>query len=197
MTQVPLQNPPSRARSPKSMRSRSALSGPVRPNSSWAGRSTATEGEKQGPTLRRAGELFSELTLGSFEDLELDYDEQDRPRLVGRRPDGERVKVEGLSQGPVDQLYLALRISALEDYAERKQCLPFIADDLFINFDDLRAEAGLKILGRLAQRCQVIFFTHHDHLSDIAERALEGKAQVWRMAPLTGRHLAKPSKIAS
>ena len=139
--------------------------------------------EKQGPTLKRAGELFSELTLGSFEGLELDYDKHDRPRLVGRRPDGERVKVEGLSQGSVDQLYLALRVSALEDYAERKQCLPFIADDLFINFDDLRAEAGLKILGRLAQQCQVIFFTHHDHLSDIAERALEGKARVWRMAP--------------
>ena len=136
--------------------------------------------EKQGPMLKRAGVLFSELTLGSFEGLELDYDHQDRPRLVGRRPDGERVDVKGMSDGTVDQLYLALRVSALEDYLRRGRSLPFIADDLFINFDERRSEAGLRILGRLARQCQVIFFTHHDHLVRIAGRALGRNVRVWR-----------------
>lgn len=137
--------------------------------------------EKQGPMLKRAGALFRDLTLGSFEALELDYDRQDRPRLVGRRPDDERVAVDGMSEGSVDQLYLALRIAALEDYVGREQRLPFIADDLFINFDDSRAEAGLKLLGQLAERCQVIFFTHHDHLAEIARDALNGKAREWHL----------------
>ncbi|MDE0104271.1 MAG: AAA family ATPase [Bryobacterales bacterium] len=137
--------------------------------------------EKQGPMLKRAGELFSELTLRSFEGLELDYDEHDRPRLVGRRPSDERVGVDGMSEGTVDQLYLALRVASLEDYLGRGRSLPFIADDLFINFDDSRSVAGLRILGVLAQQCQIVFFTHHDHLGELAGRALEGKARVRRL----------------
>lgn len=49
--------------------------------------------------------------------------------------------MSGLSTGTADQLYLALRIAAIEDYLERVDTLPFIADDLFINFDDERAVA--------------------------------------------------------
>jgi uncharacterized protein YhaN len=136
--------------------------------------------EKQAPMLRKASQLFGDLTLGSFAKLELDFDD-DRPRLVGCRPSGERVQVSGMSDGSVDQLYLALRVAALEDYLEEAQPLPFVADDLFINFDDERAAAGLRVLGRLAKRCQVIFFTHHDHLVEVARGALPRTAPVSRM----------------
>ncbi len=39
-----------------------------------------------------------------------------------------------------------------------------MADDLFINFDDERAKAGLRALRELSKRTQVVFLTHHDHL---------------------------------
>lgn len=136
--------------------------------------------EKQGPMLKKASGLFSDLTLGSFEGLELDFD-GDRPLLVGRRSSGERIRVRGLSDGSVDQLYLALRIAALEDYLEEASPLPFVADDLFINFDDERAAAGFRALGRLAKVCQVLFFTHHEHLINIAQKALPVPAPVLRM----------------
>jgi uncharacterized protein YhaN len=42
--------------------------------------------------------------------------------------------------------------------------MPFIADDLFINFDDKRAAAGFQVLNELAKKTQVLFFTHHQHL---------------------------------
>ncbi len=45
--------------------------------------------------------------------------------------------------------------------------MPLIADDLFINFDDRRAEAGLQVLGDLSSKMQVIFLTHHDHLVNL------------------------------
>ena len=134
--------------------------------------------EKQGPLLREAAKLFGELTSGSFENLEIDFDSQDRARLVGRRPSGERVDVSGMSDGTTDQLYLALRIAALAQYLESAQPLPFVADDLFINFDDDRAAAGFRALGRLAQKCQVIFFTHHAHLVEVARSALGDRASV-------------------
>ena len=128
--------------------------------------------EKQAPILKRAGKLFAALTGNSFDTLRVDFDDQDRARLIGVRPGGAIVPVAGMSAGTADQLYLALRVASVEDYLDRAAPLPFIADDLCINFDDERAAAGLKVLSELASRTQVIFFTHHRHLVDVARAAL-------------------------
>ena len=128
--------------------------------------------EKQGPLLKRAGELFRVLTRDSFERLEVSFDEPDAMRLMGVRSDGELVPVPGLSTGTEDQLFLALRIAAVEDYLARAVALPFVADDLFINFDSERSAAGFRVLGQLAERTQVLFFTHHSHLVDLARETL-------------------------
>lgn len=129
--------------------------------------------EKQGPLLRRAGDLFAILTTGSFAGLQMDFGERDLPHLVGIRPDDQRVETDGMSDGARDQLYLALRVAAIEDYLERAVALPFVADDLFVNFDNERAAAGFRVLADLAQKTQVLFFTHHQHLVEIAQAALE------------------------
>jgi uncharacterized protein YhaN len=50
--------------------------------------------------------------------------------------------------------------------------MPFVADDLFVHFDDARASAAFEILGALSERTQVLYFTHHDHLVGVARRAL-------------------------
>lgn len=130
--------------------------------------------QMQAPLLTRAGRLFAGLTNSSFAGLELEYDEQDAPRLAGAHADVTRVGVDGMSTGTLDQLYLALRIASVEEYLGRAPQLPFIADDLFINFDDLRAQAGLAILAQLATRTQVIFLTHHQHLVELAEATVPG-----------------------
>ena len=128
--------------------------------------------EKQAPMLKRAGELFAILTCGSFQTLQLEFDEHDNMQLAGLRHDGRRVPVGGMSTGTADQLYLALRIAAIEDYLDHAEPMPFIADDLFINFDDKRAVAGFRVLGELAKKTQVLFFTHHEHLLEVARKAL-------------------------
>ena len=119
--------------------------------------------------LSRASTLFSQFTLGSFERLRVDFDKEPMV-LEGQRPDRSVVGISGLSDGTRDQLYLALRLAALELHLEQAAALPFIADDLFINYDDERAEAGLQALAQLSERTQVIFFSHHPHLADIAHR---------------------------
>jgi uncharacterized protein YhaN len=129
--------------------------------------------EKQGPLLTRASHLFMTLTLGAFSRLMVEFDD-DTPRLAGVRADEVTiVPVEGMSEGTVDQLFLALRIAAVEDTVAQGVQLPFLADDLFINFDDERAEAGFRVLAELGQKTQVMFFTHHAHLAAVAERALK------------------------
>ncbi len=128
--------------------------------------------EKQAPLLKRAGVLFRIITGGSFSSLEVAFGDHDNAHLTGVRPRGGIVPVSGMSTGTADQLYLALRVASVEDYLERADGLPFVADDLFINFDDERASAGFRVLQELAQKTQVLFFTHHQHLVDIARKTL-------------------------
>ncbi len=128
---------------------------------------------RQGPMLARASEIFQALTLGSFSRLLVDADSHDSPRLVSIRTDGNKpVEVPGLSEGTRDQLYLALRLAALDQQASQGSRMPLIADDLFINFDDRRTAAGLQVLGDVSRRMQVILLTHHDHLVPLARQVL-------------------------
>ncbi len=126
---------------------------------------------KQGPMLAKASAIFKTLTLDSFSRLLVDAEGQS-PRLLGIRPSGEQVDVAGMSVGSRDQLYLALRLAAMELQVEQGLNMPLIADDLFINFDDDRTAAGLKVLGDLSQHMQVVFLTHHDHLVPLARKVL-------------------------
>jgi uncharacterized protein YhaN len=123
---------------------------------------------RQDPLLKRASEIFSKLTLGGYSELRVDYDSQS-PRLLGLCADGATiVDVDSMSEGTTDQLFLALRLAAVEQSIAAGVRLPFLADDLFVNFDDGRAAAGFEVLAELARSTQVLFFTHHAHLSAIA-----------------------------
>ena len=79
-----------------------------------------------------------------------------------------------MSDGTRDQLYLALRIATLERYLSQPgaEPLPLIVDDILLNFDDARSEATLSVLGELAALTQVMFFTHHSRLVELARRVI-------------------------
>ncbi|MFS8112874.1 AAA family ATPase [Rhizobium jaguaris] len=124
------------------------------------------------PVITRAGELFSLLTGRRFARLVEEHDEKDVLQLLAERPGGERVPLEGLSEGTGDQLYLALRLAFLEDYSSRNEPAPLIVDDIFQTFDDDRASAGIKALAGTAERFQTILFTHEMSLVEIAKREI-------------------------
>ncbi|AJR26625.1 AAA family ATPase [Sphingomonadaceae bacterium G21617-S1] len=129
----------------------------------------------QDPMLLRAGEIFSTLTTGRYAALRIDADGA-TPRLLGLRDDGRTVvEIGAMSEGTADQLFLALRLAAVEQSVVAGVRLPFLADDLFVNFDDRRSEAGFQVLAELARSTQVLFFTHHPHLAAIA-RSVVGEA---------------------
>jgi uncharacterized protein YhaN len=133
--------------------------------------------EKQGPLLQRAGAIFSTLTSGSFSKLIVDF-EREPMVLEGLRADGTLVGISGMSDGTRDQLYLALRLAALEMHLEQAMPLPFIADDLFINYDDVRSKAGFEALKGLSEQTQVIFLSHHDHLIPTVQEVFGGEVNV-------------------
>ena len=77
-----------------------------------------------------------------------------------------------MSLGTADQLYLALRLATLETYLDRREPLPLVVDDILIQFDNARAAATLSALAALSRRTQVLVFTHHEHLRDLAARVV-------------------------
>ena len=131
------------------------------------------------PILSRAGAYFRKLTCGSLTTIESDFDESDQPVLVGLRSTGERLRVEAMSTGTRDQLYLALRLATLDHYLESAEPLPFIVDDILIQFDDDRSRATLDALADFSAKTQVILFTHHDRVVQEATELKDRTSQVF------------------
>ncbi len=136
----------------------------------------------QGPVLGRASELFRELTCGAFSGIQTDYDDKGTPIIVGMRSTStdsdahsgsERVDITGMSEGTCDQLYLALRLASLDEYLSQHDPVPLLIDDLLIRFDDARSAATLRVLEAVSQHTQVIVFTHHEHVVELAEKTLD------------------------
>jgi DNA repair protein SbcC/Rad50 len=125
----------------------------------------------QGPLLARASELFATITCGRFDKVATDFDE-DMTILVGVRPNGKRETVGNLSSGTRDQLFLALRLAAIESHVANQEPMPVVVDDIVINFDDASSSATFKVLAELSKKTQVLFFTHHEHLLERAASAI-------------------------
>lgn len=108
--------------------------------------------------LKRASEIFHRLILGSFDGLTVEYDKKDQPVLMGLRHQNDNVEISGMSDGTADQLYLSLRITSIEKYVKENEPIPFIVDDILVNFDDKRAKEILKVLLELSKQTQIILF---------------------------------------
>jgi uncharacterized protein YhaN len=78
------------------------------------------------------------------------------------RSDGRNVRLNELSRGTAEQLYLALRFGLIEHFAEEAEPLPIVMDEILVNFDGPRAASTAAAVRRLAERHQVLYFTCHD-----------------------------------
>jgi uncharacterized protein YhaN len=132
----------------------------------------AVERDGESETLRRIGEIFKTLTGGAYSRVltEIGDDNVTRLILIQRDFPDERQSVRELSEGTRDQLYLALRLAAIETHAATGPPLPFIGDDILQTFDDGRALAAMQVLMEISQSVQVILLTHHPHVLDLAAR---------------------------
>ena len=148
-----------------------------------AGLDRLRAGEDSG-LLRRIGHAFSRITGGAYCGVDADEDEKGAPFLGALEAGAARTKrVAQLSEGTRDQLFLALRLVMLEDYAHRAPAPPFIADDLLQTFDDYsRTANALAALADLSQRVQVIVLSHHRRLADAARGLPEGIISVCDLA---------------
>jgi uncharacterized protein YhaN len=129
----------------------------------------------QGPLLAAASRWFARVTGGRWSALRPGWS-GDVQVLFAERDDGTRLPIDGLSEGTADALYLALRLAAIEVRLASAPPVPLLLDDVLMTFDDDRAALALQGLAELGRRNQVVYFTHHRHLVDLAARVLPADA---------------------
>ena len=96
---------------------------------------------------------ISEITNGKYNKVMFN----DEQGLLVETENGNYVQMSKLSIGTIDQLYLSLRLSMLEDLSEEK--MPIMLDEAFAYYDDERLENILKYLNEKTNNHQIIIFT--------------------------------------
>ena len=139
--------------------------------------------QNESSIVGRAENFFRRLTLNHYVHLMVEYDHND-PYLEAEDASGHRRRATQMSDGTRDQLYLALRLAFISQHLEQGEPLPLILDDILVNFDDERTQATLEVLNELAERTQILYFTHHQLVVDLAERLRPRQAKIHYLAQL-------------
>lgn len=123
-----------------------------------------------GPLLNeKTAKIFGTLTGGKYENViisrNFDINVQDTGSEVSH-------EWQYLSSGTIDQAYLALRLAVAELLTSENVGLPLLLDDVFLQYDDSRAEQGIRFLmeflNERAKGTQIILFTCHKRMIDLA-----------------------------
>jgi uncharacterized protein YhaN len=117
--------------------------------------------------MARASESFALISRGTYSEL-VTQPSNESEVLIAKGSDGSSKIASELSKGTRFQLYLALRVAGYHEFARAHTLAPFLADDIMETFDDFRAEEAFRLLAGMAATGQVIYFTHHRHLCEIA-----------------------------
>ena len=103
---------------------------------------------------RRVSEILCAVTDGVYDRVSINED-----LSVTLRRNGQAIPLEALSRGTIEQVYLALRLSAAELLYPGK-ALPVLLDDTFAYYDDARLHNTLRWLAE-NHKGQVFLFTCH------------------------------------
>jgi uncharacterized protein YhaN len=130
------------------------------------------EAERQPAVIQRAQEIFSSLTDGRYTRLATPIGRFE-PSVADQKSAGKTP--EELSRATAEQLFLALRLSYIENLAGAHPALPILMDDVLVNFDDQRRPAAARVIADFAAGRQIIFFTCHSATIDaFAEAGVKG-----------------------
>ncbi len=111
--------------------------------------------------------IFSGVTKGAYRSVDISKDldiKVNREDTLGAK------EWQFLSSGTADQAYLSLRIALAKLIEGEENSLPLILDDPLTQYDDMRAEAALSYLSDYAKSHQIMLFTCHSKIKDVAEK---------------------------
>ncbi len=123
------------------------------------------ERERQPETLREASTFLNQLTNGKYTRI---WTPLGTNQLKIDDAAGKSLRLDVLSRGTREAVFIALRLSLAAAYARRGVMLPLVLDDVLVNFDGDRAVHAAKTLKTFAELGhQVMMFTCHQHIVDI------------------------------
>jgi uncharacterized protein YhaN len=139
--------------------------------------------ENQDEIINLAKGYFLTITNGFYKDLEIENNclvgirkksnsKVSDDNILAHDISDEQIRVEHtkMSEGTRDQLFLSLRLAFISLFNSKSQKkLPFLVDDIFINFDEVRIKLGLKLLKEFSKTTQVIFFTHSKRVEELSK----------------------------
>lgn len=137
------------------------------------------EKENQPAMIAKVSQLLSLMTDGKYS--QFDRTGSGKQNILIRRHDGVELTPDQLSTGTREQLYLSIRLAYVLDYCEKHEPLPIVVDDVLVNFDDDRARQTLRALLSISEHTQVLFFTCHNHMVDLARDILPDLAPIQLM----------------
>ena len=109
---------------------------------------------------------ISNITNGKYNNIRFN----DEEGLIVEIENGDYIPASKLSVGTIDQLYLSLRLSMIEDLS--KESMPIILDETFAYFDDERLENVLKYINDKFKNHQVILLTCTNREKEILDKNL-------------------------
>lgn len=104
--------------------------------------------------IEKTSLYFREITEDKYEYVMID---DDLNLSVKSRDLGITIDEKNLSTGTIGQLYLSFRLALIEIISEEK--IPLIMDDALLTFDDRRARTTMKLLKKISEDRQVLYFT--------------------------------------
>ena len=107
--------------------------------------------------------LIEKISNGKYKKANFDADKG----LIVEREDGEYINCNNLSTGTIDQLYLSLRLSAMNEISEED--MPIILDESFAFYDNERLKNILKFISDNYKGKQIIIFTCSNREKEILD----------------------------
>ena len=102
---------------------------------------------------RMANSIFSDLTYGRYDKIKLN-----KSGLKVQHCSDVLFEPHELSQGTLEQLYVALRLAFIVNASSMVK-MPILIDDAFVNFDELRKKSMYQVLTKFSKDYQILFFT--------------------------------------
>ena len=133
------------------------------------------ERTRQPVTIADASRYLTRITCGKYRNI---WTPLGKRSLRIDDEHGHSLSVESLSSGTREQLFLAIRMALIHDYARHGVTLPMVLDDVLVNFDENRTEAAIDALSDFSrQGHQVLMFTCHRHLANGDTN--KGREPIW------------------
>ncbi len=132
------------------------------------------EQSRQPGVLAQASAILEKVTDSRYQRVMPDQLDES---LAVLNSSGARQTTDELSRGTQEQLYMAIRLGLVGEFARRRTRLPLLMDDVLVNFDDERAVKMARALHEFADNHQILFFTCHKHVAE-ALRQIDPKMKM-------------------